>query len=79
MRTLYVGGLPKSTDATTLRMLFSPYGGIEDARIVCKTKTGLSRGFGYVTFESELAAYRAKEALNGSVVEGKMLRVDVAR
>lgn len=79
MRTLYVGGLPQSTDADMLRGLFAVYGGVEDARVVRREETGDSRGFGYVTFLSDLAAFKAKQALDGSMIEGSTLRVDLAR
>lgn len=79
MRTLYVGGIPQGTDVERLRLLFSSYGGVESARIVRREETGTSRGFGYVTFLSELAAFKAREALDGQRFEGATLRVDVAR
>jgi RNA recognition motif-containing protein len=62
-----------------LRGLFSAYGGVEEARVVRRRETGDSRGFGYVTFLSDLAAFKAKQALDGSMIEGSTLRVDLAR
>jgi cold-inducible RNA-binding protein len=77
MRTLYVGGLPPQTDTQTLRELFAEYGELRDARVVMRS--GVCRGFGYVTFATERGATRARAALDGSAVDGGELRVAEAR
>ena len=74
MRTLYVGGLSAETDTRRLKALFSQYGGVEEARVVERAK-GRSRGFGYVTLESDIAAYKAMRELNGTDHGGAKLRV----
>ena len=40
--------------------------------------TGLSRGFGYVSFEEKEAADAAISSLTGSEVEGRLLKLDIA-
>ena len=41
--------------------------------------TGRSRGFGFVTFEDDEAADKAIAALNGTELDGRTIRVDVAQ
>lgn len=42
-------------------------------------ETGLPRGFGFVEMTNAREAIQAIEALNGSVLRGRSLRVDYAR
>jgi hypothetical protein len=56
---------------------FSPYGA-QDARIVMERDTGRSRGFGFVTFADAPAAQAAMDALNGSDLGGRPLRINFA-
>jgi RNA recognition motif-containing protein len=77
MRTLYVGGLPPETDTRALRGLFAQYGELSDARVVMRS--GVCRGFGYVTFSSDSSAAAARAALDGASLGGGQLRVAEAR
>ncbi|KAL8458582.1 hypothetical protein ACS0TY_036195 [Phlomoides rotata] len=52
-RKVFVGGLPLSLNEDDLREYFSPYGNIVEHQIMLDHKTGRSRGFGFVTFETE--------------------------
>ena len=79
MRTLYVGGLTPDTTAEKLRELFARFGAICHARVVMRPATGSCRGFGYVTFDDDRSAVSAMEKLDGHVVRGTKLRVDLAR
>jgi nucleolar protein 4 len=79
MRTLYVGGLNGDTTSDRVRDLFEQYGGISEARVVLRPRTGQCRGFGYVTFSVDRDALAAMHHLDGSVVKGNRLRVDLAR
>jgi len=47
--------------------------------VVSDRDTGRSRGFGFVTFEDDDAADKAVAALNGSQLDGRTIRVDVAQ
>ena len=78
-RTLYVGGLSPDTDADILRDLFARYGEVREARVVMRPNGEHCRGFGYVTFLVDSAALRAKADLDGQVIRGSRLRVDLAR
>ncbi|KAG6397987.1 hypothetical protein SASPL_139437 [Salvia splendens] len=52
-RKIFVGGLPLSLTEDDLRDYFSAYGNIVEHQIMLDHKTNRSRGFGFVTFESE--------------------------
>ncbi len=79
MRTLFVGGLPSSASEELLRTLFTRFGTIADARVATRDDTGECRGFGFVTFEEDRDAVKARTELNGSTHEGIELRVDLAK
>jgi len=74
-RTLYVGGLPPEMDSSALGTLFREFGDLQAARVVMRPSTNTCRGFGYVTFVSEMAARIAKQALDGRLLAGSRLRV----
>ena len=75
--TLYVGGLESEIDETQLRALFGQFGPISDTRVVTGDD-GQCRGFAYVTFRDDLAAAKARVALDGKELDGRTLRVALA-
>ena len=75
---LFVGNLAWSVDAQCLRKLFQDVGPVVDARVIKERESGRSRGFGFVTFETEDDATRALETFNGSELNGRPLRIDKA-
>ncbi len=75
---LFVGGLSWNTDDQLLRSTFETIGAIGDARVITDRDSGRSRGFGFVTFESSGDAARAIEEMDGSVLDGRTLRVNEA-
>ncbi|MFP4083433.1 MAG: RNA recognition motif domain-containing protein [Desulfonatronovibrio sp.] len=77
MTNLYVGNLPWSTTETQLKDLFAQYGEVTSAKIIEDRETGRSRGFGFV--EMEQGADEAIEALNGSELSGRNIKVNVAK
>lgn len=77
-RSLFVGNLPWSTTGDDLRRLFSDYGKVKRATITTQRKTGRSKGFGFVDI-LEHSHDGAIEALNGSELGGRSLRVRPAR
>lgn len=70
---LYVGNLSYSVTAEKLEELFSNYGEVKQINII------EGRGFGFVEMSTPSEAEKAKEALDGSDVEGRTLKVDEAR
>ncbi len=74
---LYVGGLSYDTNNAGLEKAFAVYGQISEAKVIMDRETGRSRGFGFVTFESEADAQKAL-AMNGTQLDGRTLKVNVA-
>jgi len=78
-KKLFVGSLSWDTNDEGLRNAFSPHGEVSEAVVISDRDTGRSRGFGFVTFEDDEAADKAVAALNGTDLDGRTIRVDVAQ
>jgi len=78
-KKLFVGSLSWGTNDEALRSAFAVHGEIEEAVVITDRDTGRSRGFGFVTFEEDEAADKAVAALNGTELDGRTIRVDVAQ
>jgi RNA recognition motif-containing protein len=74
---LYVSNLPWSWRWQTLKDIFKDYGDVVRTDIVHDMHTGLSRGFGTVTFRTKASADAAIVALNGKEFDGRALLVKV--
>ena len=70
---LYVGNLSYLTGEEKLRETFSTYGNVSSITII------EGKGFGFVEMESPEAAQSAKEALDGTELDGRNIKVDEAR
>lgn len=75
---LFVGGLAFTTSTDGLRDAFARFGPVQSAAVMTDRETGRSRGFGFVEMATEQEAERAISALNGSSLDGRMIRVDKA-
>lgn len=73
---LYVGNLPFSVTSDDLQALFSQHGEVLSVNLITDRETGRPRGFGFVEMEDTQAAI---DALNGHELEGRALKVNVAR
>ena len=78
-KKLFVGSLSWNTDDHGLRGAFSPHGEITEATVIADRDSGRSRGFGFVTFADDDAADKAVAALNGTELDGRTIKVDVAQ
>ena len=78
-KKLFVGSLSWNTDDHGLRTAFEPHGEITEAVVITDRDSGRSRGFGFVTFADDGAAEKAVAALNGTDLDGRTIRVDVAQ
>lgn len=76
---LFVGGLPWSLTNEELKDAFAPFGDVKSASVVLDRETGRSRGFGFVEYGTTTEATEAKEAMDGALVGGRSIRVDLAR
>ncbi|MET0340408.1 MAG: RNA-binding protein [Polyangiales bacterium] len=75
---LYVGNLSFNTDEATLQNAFARFGDVQEVRIVTDRETGMSRGFGFVSMVDAEGAQAAMTQMNGSMVDGRSLRVNEA-
>ena len=78
-KRLYVGNLSYSATEDELRTLFSDVGPVVDVTIISDRDTGRSKGFGFVEMETEDAAAKAIEALDGQELGGRAVTVAEAR
>jgi len=76
---LFIGGLSWDTDDSGLRSAFEPFGDVREAKVITDRDTGRSRGFGFVTYANPDEASSAIEAMNGTTLDGRSLRVDMAQ
>jgi cold-inducible RNA-binding protein len=75
---LFVGGLAWATTESSLTDHFSAFGDVVEAKVITDRDTGRSRGFGFVTYGDAESAKKAVEGLNGSELDGRPIRVDLA-
>lgn len=75
---LYVGNLAWGVTNESLKEAFVNFGTIREATVITDRETGQSRGFGFVTFEAEADAVTAINAMDGTSLGGRNLRVNAA-
>lgn len=63
---LFVGGIPEETTGDDLHLLFSRFGNVRSTKVIMD-RTGLSKGYGFVTFETEHEAKRLFDAVGNKV------------
>ncbi|MFL6606237.1 MAG: RNA recognition motif domain-containing protein [Steroidobacteraceae bacterium] len=78
MTKLYVGNLPFSATEDAVRALFSKHGTVEKVSLITDRDTGRPRGFGFVEM-SNADASRAMQALNGTDLDGRSLKINEAQ
>ncbi len=76
---IYVGNLAFSTTSSSLRTLFAQYGEVSSAQVVEDRDSGRSRGFGFVEMPSAEEAQKAIAATDGQTLDGRQLKVNLAR
>jgi RNA recognition motif-containing protein len=62
---LYISHLDPHVTKPMLDKMFSPFGAIIDSKILVDPKTGVSRGVGFVRYDTKAQAQAAINALNG--------------
>ena len=76
---LFVGNFSWNLSEEDMRELFAAYGELEDVKLIIDRMTGRSKGFGFVKFVNEDEATTALTELNDKEVDGRELKVTVAR
>ncbi|KAL6979169.1 hypothetical protein U1Q18_020836 [Sarracenia purpurea var. burkii] len=74
----FVEGLAWATDDRSLERAFSQYGNVIESKIINDLETGISRGFGFVTFKDEQSMKDAIEGMNGQDLDGRNITINEA-
>ena len=75
---LYVGNLSWNSTEADLSDTFSAFGEVVEAKIITDRETGRSRGFAFVTMSDEASANQAAAELDGTSIDGRNVRVNIA-
>jgi RNA recognition motif-containing protein len=75
---VFVGNLSFSTTEDSLRDAFAQFGDVVETKLVTDRDTGRSRGFAFVEMASPDAAAKAIEEMDGQVLDGRSVRVNMA-
>lgn len=76
---IYVANLNFDLRDEDLKDFFSSYGEVASAKIIMDKTTDRSRGFGFVEMTDDTAGKKAITELNGSMVDGRLLKVNEAK
>lgn len=76
---IYVSNLAFNVRDEDLKDFFAPYEEVTSAKIISDKETGRSRGFGFVEMSDDAAAEKAIAELHGGDVEGRTIKVMVAK
>lgn len=76
-KRLHVSNVPFRFREPDLRQLFSGYGEIVDAEIIFNDRG--SKGFGFVTLANGDNALRARDELNGRIIDGRKIEVSMVQ
>src|SRR5687768_2436898 len=76
---LYVGNLSYNTAQADLEAAFAAVGEVREVAIPTDRETGRPRGFAFVTMGSASEASAAIAQLNGSILDGRTIKVNEAQ
>jgi RNA recognition motif-containing protein len=75
---IFVGGLSYTTTEKGLEEAFAKFGAISEVKVVTDHETQKSKGFGFVTFDTEAAAQNAIADMDGQEIDGRRVGVNIA-
>jgi len=78
-KQIYAGNLSYQMSDETLRDLFRQHGEVTSVKIIRYPDSGKSKGFGFIEMANDTEADSAIQKLNGSEIQGRSIRVNVAR
>ena len=76
---LYVGNLSFNSTEDDINDAFAAHGTVTSVNLLMDRETGRPRGFGFVEMSSEDEAQRAIQALDGQDLDGRNLKVNLAK
>lgn len=77
-KRIYIGNLSYNATEEQVRDMFSEYGTVQSVAMINDRDTGRFRGFAFVEMEDS-AATNAIDALDGTDLDGRTLKVNEAR
>lgn len=78
-KRLFVTGLSFYTSEKTLRAAFEPFGALVEVKIIMDKISKRSKGYAFIEYTTEEAAGAALKEMNGKIINGWMIVVDVAK
>ncbi len=76
---IYVSNLSFAVQDEDLRSYFAEYGEVTSAKVIMDKYTNRSKGFGFVEMSDDAVAQKAIAELDGAMVDGRSIKVNVAR
>ena len=76
---VYVRNLSKATTQEELQVLFTKAGTVTAVTMIKDRKSGMSRGFAFITMSSQNEADRAVSMFNSYSFDDQELKVDLAK
>lgn len=76
---IYVSNLSFNVQDEDLRSYFAEYGEVSSAKVITDKFTQRSKGFGFVEMPDDAAGQKAIAELDGAMVDGRGIKVMVAR
>ncbi|KAL0684147.1 hypothetical protein Bca4012_050995 [Brassica carinata] len=76
---LFIYNIPREYGDQELAAAFQPYGIVLSAKVFVDKATGVSKCFGFVSYDSQAAAQNAINMMNGRHLGGKKLKVQLKR
>ena len=79
MTNIFIGNLDITVTEQQLRDTFASYGTVASIAILLNRDTGEPRGIAFVEMKEALEAKAAVAALHGTMLNGRLMRVNEAR
>ena len=76
---IYVSNLSFAVVDEDLKSYFAEYGEVTSAKVIMDKYTNRSKGFGFVEMSDDAAAQKAIAELDGATVDGRSIKVSVAK
>ena len=76
---LYAGNLPFSLTQADIENAFAQFGEVDSVNLVIDKDTKRSKGFAFIEMTDPASAKDAMQVLNGSALNGRTIKVSVAK
>lgn len=76
---IYVGNLSYETSENDLRNVFGEHGAVSKVNVIMDKMTGKSKGFAFIEMENDADGQKAIDELNGADLNGRNLKVNLAK